>query len=109
MRRSKAEWGAVSQAWENVAHASVPTQSSVRRLRKLVCCGAPGGAAPYVTGRARRRTGAQRTAFRPLRASRKRPGASRRSIPLALRGRKQGTATPGAAELPGCEALAKAV
>ena len=49
----------------------MPEQSGVRRLRKLVCGGAPGGAAPYVTGRVRRRSGAQRTAIRPLKGSRK--------------------------------------
>ena len=30
-----------------------PEQSSLRKLRKLVCGGAPGGAAPYVIGRVR--------------------------------------------------------
>ena len=48
-------WGAVmarSGTRSGRAPAMAPGQSGLRGLRKLVCGGAPGGAAPYVIGRA---------------------------------------------------------
>jgi hypothetical protein len=73
-----------------------PGQSSVRRLRKLVCGGAPGGAAPFAEGRAsrgRRRNpaliGARNGPSQGPYGASQAPGASRRSI--SLRGTEKGT------------------